>query len=252
MKKFISWRRVSTQKQGMSGLGLEAQKDIIDYFVAREKGELIADYCEVYTGTELSGCAELRKAMDHCKKEDAVLVIAKTDRFRNTIEALKVYDEMGDGHIFFCDLPTSDKFTLTLFFALAEREAMLISIRTQAALNAKKERGEATGGRKELWGKNTYATEEERDAARELSARKAGEANGRNRTAQAKANPLNIAFWHFMEDWQEMHGKVNKDTDWDAVAVKANSRGMKTPTGLDFNKFRAMSMYTKVKRLYAV
>lgn len=86
------------------------------------KGELLADYCEVYTGTELSGCVELRKAIEHCKKEDAVLIIAKTDRFRNTIEALQIYEEMGDGHIMFCDLPHTDKFTLTLFFALAERE----------------------------------------------------------------------------------------------------------------------------------
>ena len=55
MKQFISWRRVSTKKQGRSGLGLEAQEEIISHFVGIENGELVKDYCEVYTGTELSG-----------------------------------------------------------------------------------------------------------------------------------------------------------------------------------------------------
>jgi DNA invertase Pin-like site-specific DNA recombinase len=151
--KYISWRRVSTFKQSRSGLGLEAQKEIIRYFVEREGGDLIADYSECYTGTELSGCVELRKAMEHCKKEGAILVIAKSDRFRNTIEALQVYEEMGDGNIMFCDLPHTDKFTLTLFFALAEREALIVSIRTKQALGAKKARGEKLGGACEKWRK---------------------------------------------------------------------------------------------------
>ena len=151
MKKYVSWRRVSTKRQGSSGLGLEAQKEIIRYFIERDGGEWIADYSECYTGTELSGCTELWKAIDYAKSNDAILIIAKTDRFRNTIEALQVYDKMGDGCIMFCDLPHTDKFTLTLFFALAEREALIVSIRTKQALAAKKERGEVTGGASEAW-----------------------------------------------------------------------------------------------------
>lgn len=152
--KFVSWRRVSTKKQGASGLGLQAQKEIIRYFIEREEGEWIADYEECYTGTDLDGCTELRKAMEHAKREDAILIIAKTDRFRNTIEALQVYEKMGDGNIMFCDLPHTDKFTLTLFFALAEREALIVSIRTKQALDAKKARGEKTGGASEKWIEN--------------------------------------------------------------------------------------------------
>ena len=79
------------------------------------------------------------------------MVIAKTDRFRNTIEALQVYEEMGDGNIMFCDLPHTDKFTLTLFFALAEREALIISIRTKQALAEKKRRGEKLGAASDKW-----------------------------------------------------------------------------------------------------
>ena len=158
--KYISWRRVSTFKQGRSGLGLEAQKEIIRYFVERDGGELIADYSECYTGKELSGCKELRKAMKYAKETGAILVIAKSDRFRNCQEALGILDEMGEGNIEFCDLPHSDRFTLTLFWALAEREALITSIRTKQALAAKKERGEATGGACKKWrdsyNKKTY------------------------------------------------------------------------------------------------
>ena len=129
-KRFISWRRVSTAKQRGSHLGLEAQKSIIDFFIEREKGELIADYEECHSGTDLAGCIELKKAKAHCKRTGATLIIAKTDRCRDTIEALQLYEEMN-GKIYFCDLPHTDKFTLTLFFSLAEREAMIVSLRTK-------------------------------------------------------------------------------------------------------------------------
>ena len=149
MNKYISWRRVSTFKQNRSGLGLEAQKEIIRYFVERDKGELIADYSECYTGKELSGCVELRKAMAHAKREGGILVVAKSDRFRNCQEALGILTEMGEGNIEFCDLPHSDRFTLTLFWALAEREALITSIRTRQALAVKKAQGAKLGAANE-------------------------------------------------------------------------------------------------------
>lgn len=171
-KRFISWRRVSTFKQNRSGLGLEAQKEIIRYFVERDGGELIADYAECYTGTELSGCMELRKAMAKAKKEKAILVIAKSDRFRNTAEALKIYEEMGDGNIMFCDLPHTDKFTLTLFFALAEREALIVSIRTKQALAVKKAQGAKLGAQSEKYIQNYNKKEQ---SIKDMEAKKRGQ-----------------------------------------------------------------------------
>lgn len=156
-RQYISYRRVSTKRQQKSGLGLEAQKAIIGYFVERDGGEIVQDYCEAYTGKELSGCKELQKAIAHAKEVGAVLIIAKTDRFRNTSEALAIYEQMGDGNITFCDLPHTDKFTLTLMFAIAEREALMISLRTKQALAAKRARGET-------WERNTDTS-----AAREVS-----------------------------------------------------------------------------------
>ncbi len=186
--KFISWRRVSTFKQNRSGLGLEAQKEIIRYFIERESGEWIADYSECYTGKELSGCVELRKAIEHCKRVGAVLIIAKSDRFRNTAEALKIYEEMGEGNIMFCDLPTTDKFTLTLFFALAEREALIVSIRTKQALNQKKVRGEKLGGATKAW-KDARASKTQEQLANE---RKKGAATKRMNFLQSRETQMFI------------------------------------------------------------
>ena len=231
MKKFISWRRVSTKKQGRSGLGLEAQKQMIDYFVGQENGNLIADYEEVYTGTELNGCTELRKAIEHCKKENAILMIAKTDRFRNTIEALQIYEEMGDGKIYFCDLPHTDKFTLTLFFALAEREALIVSIRTKSALDAKKARGET-------WTRNTNP----KDAII---------ASAKARKESARQNQHNIFLRKYLQNYEERYGELHPKTpndQWDLLVKELNLLGAKTASGLEFNRCRLRSMVTKIKK----
>lgn len=143
-KKFVSWRRVSTQKQGNTGLGLQAQKDMINYFVDVEGGTLIADFAEVHTGTDLFSCEQLRKAIDLCNKEGATLIVAKHDRFRRVEQALYVFEELR-GRLFLCDAPNCDKFTITLLWAIAEREALLTSIRTKAALKVKRERGAKLG-----------------------------------------------------------------------------------------------------------
>lgn len=244
-KKFISWRRVSTQKQGRSGLGIEAQESLINYFVEREGGSLIADYVEVYTGTDLAGCTELRKAMEHCKREGATLIIAKTDRFRNTKEALDVYDKM-EGQIYFCDLPQTDKFTLTLFFALAEREALMISIRTKQAFDAKRKRGEAMGGAVGQWGKNTNKTEEDREKQLEFARERMAE----SKRVVAQNNPHNKAFWEFITDWQKIYGKISRGMSWIEIADELNRRGKQTSSGMEFTEVRARAMYCNCKRLY--
>ena len=226
MKKFISWRRVSTMKQGASGLGLAAQTEIIEHFVKAEKGELIADYHEVYTGKELSGCTELRKAMEQCKKEGATLIIAKTDRFRNTIEALQIYDEM-EGNIYFCDLPHTDKFTLTLFFALAEREALIVSIRTKAALAAKKVQGYKLGNGKGV----------------DLS--KANEASAQARRDKAKNDPNNKIIWGVVG----LNGTPTSD-DLQRMTIQLNQMGVKSASGMEFTPERLRSTYHNLKRIY--
>lgn len=210
-RKFVSWRRCSTQKQGKSGLGLEAQLSIINYFVNEAQGELIADFHEVYTGKNLHGCVELQKAMECAKKNNATLVVAKTDRFRNLEQALEVYRLM-DGSIYFCDVPMAEdaatyKFMLSLSWSLAEREAAITSLRTKQALQAKRDRGEVIG--------NPNATISAAMRANSIaSRRKDAQLNENNRKAYKLASLL-VA-----------QGKTITE-----VSRELNENGYKTPTG---------------------
>jgi DNA invertase Pin-like site-specific DNA recombinase len=210
-RKFVSWRRCSTQKQGKSGLGLEAQMSIINYFVNEAQGELIADFHEVYTGKNLHGCVELQKAMECAKKNNATLVVAKTDRFRNLEQALEVYRLM-DGSIYFCDVPMAEdaatyKFMLSLSWSLAEREAAITSLRTKQALQAKRDRCEAIG--------NPNATISAAMRANSIaSRRKDAQLNENNRKAYKLASLL-VA-----------QGKTITE-----VSRELNENGYKTPTG---------------------
>lgn len=235
MKQAVAWRRVSTKEQGRGGLGLSAQRSIIDYFAEKENLKIIADYSETYTGTHLSGCTELRKAIEHCKRIGAVLIIAKSDRFRNTIEALQIYDEMGEGNIIFCDLPHTDKFTLTLFFALAEREALITKLRTQAALDEIKKDIKATGRHVCRSGRViTKLGRQDDDAgtAWDLALTKSIETNKR----KAQDNDNNIKFAKWLAVYEEKYGVVDRHTDLDPLVYEANALGYTTSTGMRFNK----------------
>jgi DNA invertase Pin-like site-specific DNA recombinase len=236
MKKFVSWRRVSTKQQGKSTLGLEAQRDIISHFVNVENGELIADFCEVYTGKDLNGCTELRKAIEFAKANDAILIIAKSDRFRNTIEALQIYDEMGEGKIYFCDIPHTDKFTLTLFFALAEREAMLVSIRTKAALAVQKRKIEEEGGFISKSGNWCTSL-----GGNVKGQSKGGKANGEKRRKEAMNDSINRTIAVMLQD-------CHTPQDVDKLADKLNAMGHTTKLGLPFTRNRLTALRTKINR----
>lgn len=134
-RPYVLWRRVSTKQQGDSELGLKAQIAIAEYFMHSEAEKVFTD---VYTGTKLSECKNLWKAIKYCKENGCLLVIAKTDRFRNVAEALNVLDEIGEGNLVFCDLPTTDRTVLTIVFALWERQAIQGRINTRVALEERK------------------------------------------------------------------------------------------------------------------
>ena len=219
-KLFVSWRRCSTQKQGRSGLGLEAQMSIIKYFVNEAQGELIADFHEVYTGKNLHGCVELQKAMECAKKNDATLVIAKSDRFRNLAQALEVYSEMN-GMIYFCDVPQAEdaatyKFMLSLSWALGEREAAITALRTRQSLAAKKARGEKLGN------PNATVTAEMR-ANSIASRRKDARLNENNRKAYKLASLLMVQGKTYTEISRELNEngyKTPNGKQWQTVQVK--------------------------------
>lgn len=235
MKQAISWRRISTKEQDKSGLGLSAQKTIIEYFAEKEHLEIVADYSEAYTGTHLNGCTELRKAIEHCKRIGAVLIIAKSDRFRNTIEALQIYDEMGEGNIIFCDLPHTDKFTLTLFFALAEREALITKLRTKAALDEIKKDIEATGKHTCRNGRIISKLGRQDDGAGTAWDKALTNSIATNKQ-KAKDNENNIRFAKWLSAWESKHGTVDRHTDIEPLVYEVNALGYTTSTGMRFNK----------------
>lgn len=145
MKKIISYIRVSTQKQGMSGLGLEAQQKAVQQYLAEQGAELVAEYVEVESGRKTDKQRpELAKALEACKKQKAVLVVAKLDRLARNVHLISGL--MESKVKFVClDMPEANELTLHVMAAFAEYEAKRISERTKAALAVAKERGVKLG-----------------------------------------------------------------------------------------------------------
>lgn len=149
MKKYAIYIRVSTQKQGESGLGLESQRKICLDFVAANKGEFAKEFMDVESGTHRDRRG-LAAAIAFCKENDCALVIAKLDRLARDVEfCFKVINTGVEIH--FCDMPQINTLLLGVFASVAQYERELISERTKKALAAKKERGEWLGGKSLAW-----------------------------------------------------------------------------------------------------
>lgn len=141
--KFVAYYRVSTDKQGVSGLGLEAQQDTVRRYLNGGTWTLVGEFTEVESGRK-DRRPQLEAALALCKKEKATLVVAKLDRlYRNSYFLNKL---MHEGAPFVaCDNPHANKMTIQILAAVAEHEADLISERTSKALQAMKKRGAKLG-----------------------------------------------------------------------------------------------------------
>lgn len=150
-RRFIAYVRVSTQQQGKSGLGLEAQREAINAFLRPTDTLVLPIFTEVESGRN-NDRPELAKALAKCRTTGATLLVAKLDRLSRDVSFLRaVVDQTGEGGVVFCDLPNipagpMGKFLLTQMAAVAELEAGLIRERTKAALAAAKARGVKLGG----------------------------------------------------------------------------------------------------------
>jgi len=144
---FVAYYRVSTERQGASGLGIEAQQQAVRDYLDGGAWHLVAEFTEVESGKR-NGRPRLAEAMAACKKHDATLVFAKLDRLARDVRfLLEVADKVN---VVFCDLPqvppgAVGRFILTNLAAVAELEAGMISERTKAALAAAKARGVQLG-----------------------------------------------------------------------------------------------------------
>jgi DNA invertase Pin-like site-specific DNA recombinase len=136
MKKYIAYYRVSTKKQGNSGLGLAAQKNLVSQHIGSD--ELVGEYQEVETGKN-SNRPQLLKAIAECRNTGSTLIIAKLDRLsRNAAFTLTLQDSGID---FICaDFPQANSLTIGLLAVLAQDEAKRISERTTSSLGVIKER----------------------------------------------------------------------------------------------------------------
>lgn len=139
MKPIISYLRVSTQRQGASGLGLEAQRETIARHTAHMQGRLVREYVEVESGRK-NDRPELQAALADAKRIGAVLVVAKLDRLARDAHFLLGIMKAGVDFVA-CDNAHANRLTLGILAVVAEEEARAISARTREALAARRARG---------------------------------------------------------------------------------------------------------------
>lgn len=137
--RIVTYTRVSTRRQGMSGLGLEAQESAIQNYIQENSSEVIGEFVEVESGKK-SNRPELAKAIALAKKTNSRLGVAKLDRLARNVHFISGLLESKVDFVAL-DFPEATTFTLHIMAALAEQEARLISERTKAALAAAKRRG---------------------------------------------------------------------------------------------------------------
>lgn len=145
--KFIAYHRVSTQKQGASGLGLEAQQVAVAAYLNGGPWELVAEFQEVETGKGADALAkrpQLRAALDACRKYSATLIIAKLDRLARNVHFISGL-MVSKVKFVACDMPEANELTIHIMAAFAEHEAKRISQRTKDALAVAKSRGVVLG-----------------------------------------------------------------------------------------------------------
>lgn len=226
-KSLVSYLRVSTKKQGASGLGLEAQRAAVAEYAKREGLRVVAEYVEVESGKKAAR-PELLKAMQHCGAARAKLVVAKLDRLARNVAFLSALMESGLDFVAL-DNEHANKFTLHVLAAVAEQEARATSERTKAALAAAKRRGVLLGSsRPGHW--------EGRECKRQAGAKRGVRRAAELRTLAARQhNSLAVA---------EALRLRREGLSWVEVAAELNARGLVTRRG---NHWGKSSVYMAVK-----
>lgn len=216
MKSIIIYRRVSSRKQGESGLGLEAQMRDIDLYLKY----YVKDYQVLDTFTDIASGKDsnrpaLQKAIALARKEKAILLVAKLDRLSRKVSFIASL--LDDKRLCFkvACMPNADKFQLHIYAALAEQERDFISIRTKAALKEARNRGVKLGGYR-------GSTQAMNDAAK-------AKADGEAEKLRGLIEPLFLA------------GESTR-----AIASKLNDAGIRTSRGATY---QSMQISRLIKRL---
>lgn len=154
----VAYYRVSTDRQGRSGLGLDAQRDAVQGYAGRQGLLVIEEFIEVESGKRADR-PQLRLAMASARRHRAVLVIAKLDRLARSVAFIANLMEAGVDFVA-VDMPLANRLTIHILAAVAEHEREMISARTKAALAVARARGQKLG-----WS-NPARTDQQIDAAR--------------------------------------------------------------------------------------
>lgn len=210
MKNYVAYYRVSTQKQGCSGLGLQAQQETVKNYIG--SNNLISEFTEIESGKN-DKRIQLQKAIEYANANNATLIIAKLDRLSRNASFIF---QLRDSKINFvcCDIPDANTMTIGIFALLAQQEREMISERTKKALAAKKANGFKLGKPENL-------TNDSREKS--LMVRKENADNNEN----------NLKAFRLIKSKREQNISFNK------IASELNEYGFKTSTG---RKFYAMSV----------
>lgn len=204
--QFVAYYRVSTARQGKSGLGLDAQKSAVASYVLGQGGEVVSEFTEAESGKN-NERPELQRAIAEAKRLGAVLLIAKLDRLARNVAFISNLLESGV-EVTAADMPEANRFMLHVMAAVAEHEGQAISERTKAALAAAKARGVKLG-----WAIPSRRDEQKRAARNSMAARKAKADN-------FAANVMPII--------RELQGQ---GLSLRGIARALNARGVKTARG---------------------
>lgn len=169
-ERVVSYLRVSTKKQGRSGLGLEAQREAVNRYMASTGATLVHEFEEVETGkgsNALEKRPQLRAAIALAKKRKAVLVIARLDRLARNVHFVSGLMETGV-QFRCCDFPTADRTMLHIYAVMAEAEGRRISKNISDALQAKKREGKPVGNIASLQPHNSVRAEQAEAFAKQL------------------------------------------------------------------------------------
>jgi len=211
MKRFVAYYRVSTDKQGKSGLGLEAQQQAVLQYLNGGAWDLVAEFTEVESGKK-NDRPQLAAALAACKKHKATLVIAKLDRLARNVAFIANLME-GDAEFVACDFPTANRLTLHILAAVAEHEREAISARTKAALAAAKARGKTLGGFRGV-------TVDQAKGAQAASAKAKEWAQGDIGKEIADMKARGWSLWEIAHSLNNLGVKTRRGGEWQATSVK--------------------------------
>jgi len=209
-QRYVAYFRVSTQKQGRSGLGLDAQKQAVRDYLQQFGGTLVAEFMEVESGKRPDR-PEFTKAADYAELSNATLLVAKLDRLSRDLHFVTSLQKRGI-KFKLCDLPEIDNLTIHILAAMAEHEAKMISVRTTQAMQEAIKRGVKMGN-------PLLAIQRNRDVS---------SANTKRITEQAQWQSKIIKVIEHLEQTENI-------TTCKTIADELNNRGLQTARGGRFS-----------------